>query len=70
MDRRRFLMTSLAGAVAASLVVDAGATARIPRIDLLSTNARDAPDPAIDGFRQGLQELGYVEGRSIQLESR
>ena len=51
------------------LRVDAQAIAKIPRIGLLR-NARDAPDPATDGFRQGLQELGYVDGQSIQLESR
>jgi putative ABC transport system substrate-binding protein len=56
--------------LAVLLRVDAQAMAKMPRIGLLRTNARDAPDPATDGFRQGLQELGYVEGQSIQLESR
>jgi putative ABC transport system substrate-binding protein len=69
MDRRAFIVGAVAAGVA-SLVVDARAAAKIPRIGLLRTNARDAPDPATDGLRQGLQELGYVEGQSIQLESR
>jgi putative tryptophan/tyrosine transport system substrate-binding protein len=56
--------------LAVLLRVDAQAMAKMPRIGLLRTNARHAPDPATDGFRQGLQELGYVEGQSIQLESR
>jgi putative tryptophan/tyrosine transport system substrate-binding protein len=56
--------------LAVRLRVDAQAMAKTPRIGLLRTNVREAPDPATDGFRQGLQELGYVEGQSIQLESR
>jgi putative ABC transport system substrate-binding protein len=66
MDRRHFLLTSLAVTFAGAVA----AAGTIPRIGLLRTNARDAPDPAVDGLRQGLRQLGYVEGQSIQLEPR
>jgi putative ABC transport system substrate-binding protein len=43
--------------------------ARTPhRIGWLSSEAR--PDPFVDGFRDGLQKLGYVEGRDFVLELR
>jgi putative ABC transport system substrate-binding protein len=45
---------------------------RIPRVGYLSPGS--SSDPArlrrFEAFRQGLRELGYVEGRNISLESR
>ena len=38
------------------------------RIGWLSSEAR--PDPFVDGFREGLQKFGYVEGRDVVLELR
>src|SRR5437879_3110397 len=46
----------------------AQAGAQTPRIGIL-TPAFD-PHPGFEGFRQGLRDLGYVEGRSIALEYR
>src|SRR5215475_5330114 len=40
---------------------------KIPRIGILSPSARD---PALDEFRQGLRELGWVEGKNIAFEHR
>src|SRR5919197_6067737 len=42
--------------------------AKIPRIGILRPGS--PPDSNIDGFRQGLRELGYVEGQNIFLEYR
>jgi putative ABC transport system substrate-binding protein len=39
-----------------------------PRIGWLSAGSE--PDPFLDGFREGLRKLGYVEGRNIVLETR
>lgn len=38
------------------------------RIGWLSSEAQ--PDPFVDGFREGLQKLGYVEGRDFVLDLR
>ncbi len=46
------------------------ATADIPRLGLLRIYSRDALDLGMEGFRQGLRELGYVEGQNIFLEYR
>jgi len=50
------------------LPVSAQQGAKIPRIGLLRTGS--SPDPLVDAFRQGLQELGYVEGKNIIIEYR
>jgi putative ABC transport system substrate-binding protein len=42
---------------------------RIPRIAFLSTTV-PGPSPTTDGFRQGLKDLGYVEGQNIVIEWR
>lgn len=39
-----------------------------PRIGWLSAGSE--PDPFLDGFREGLRKLGYIEGRNVVLEIR
>jgi putative tryptophan/tyrosine transport system substrate-binding protein len=45
---------------------------RVPRVGFLSPAAPDSPIYVtyLDAFRQGLQELGYIEDESIVIESR
>jgi len=46
---------------------------KIPRIVYLATRnspTATTPDPAADAFRQGLQDLGYVQGKNILVEYR
>jgi putative tryptophan/tyrosine transport system substrate-binding protein len=72
MDRRRFLLTSLAGALAAPLGAEAQLAASFPRIGFLNTASLSDPrvPPFLQAFRQGLRELGYVEGQNIAIELR
>jgi putative ABC transport system substrate-binding protein len=65
MDRRRFLLTSLAGALAAPLAAEA----QPARIGFLSAGTL-ADSTAIDSFRQGLRERGYVEAQNVVIEFR
>jgi ABC-type uncharacterized transport system substrate-binding protein len=70
-DRRRFLLTSLAGALAAPLAATAQpAGKRIPRIGYLDGAALSAASVRIEALRQGLRERGYVEGQNIAIEWR
>jgi putative ABC transport system substrate-binding protein len=65
-DRRHFLLTSLAGAFAAPLAAEAQRAGGRPLIGFLS----ESRQPWDEGFRQGLGELGYVVGQSIAIEYR
>jgi putative ABC transport system substrate-binding protein len=66
MNRRAFV-TGLAAVLAAPRAVVAQ-QARIPRIGWLSAGSE--PDPFLEAFRGGLQDLGYVEGQNIVLDVR
>jgi putative tryptophan/tyrosine transport system substrate-binding protein len=43
--------------------------AKLPRIGYLA-GAADRKSPPVEAFRQGLRDLGYVEGKNIQVEFR
>jgi putative ABC transport system substrate-binding protein len=65
-DRREFI-GSVAGCVlAAPFAAIAQPSARLPRIGILA----NYEGPPWDGFRSGLRELGYVEGRTLLIEWR
>ena len=67
-QRRDFLIA--AGAIlAAPLVAEAQQTAKVTRIGYLSTNLAASPH-LLEAFRQGLRDLGYVEGRNLVIEYR
>ena len=68
MDRRRFLLTSLAGVLAASRVAGAQQAGKIARIGYLGGNL--ANPGLYEAFLQGLRDLGYVEGRNLVIEWR
>ncbi len=68
MDRRRFLLTSLAGAFAAPLA--AGAQAKVYRVAFLGSTSPSAYASQMKAFRGGLRDLGYVEGQNLVIESR
>jgi hypothetical protein len=67
--RRRFLATLLGGAVAAwPLAARAQQARKVPRVGLLSTFSPSDAMPWHQAFRQGLRELGWVEGENISIE--
>src|SRR3954447_11394084 len=68
--RRRELMLLLgASAVPGSVHVRAQEASKVYRIGFLWDGPAVFPD-AIEAFRQGLRDLGYVEGRNITIEYR
>ena len=69
--RRREFITLLGGAAAAwPLGARAQQPAKIPRVGLLSTFSPSETGPWHQALRQGLRDLGWVEGESISIEYR
>jgi putative tryptophan/tyrosine transport system substrate-binding protein len=56
--------------VAVAVIAEAQQPAKIPRIGFLTGGFPSAGAPRIDALRQGLRELGYVEGKNIVIEYR
>src|SRR5262245_34905027 len=67
MDRRAFLGTLAGSMLAAPLAAKAQQPGKVPRVGVLA-NGSAATSPAVDAFRQGLRDLGHVEGQNIMLE--
>jgi len=72
MDRRRFLLTSLVGALAMPQVADAQQPGKVWRVGILSPGG--VPDPSVattpNLLPRNLRELGYVEGGNLIVERR
>src|ERR1700688_929059 len=68
--RRRDFITLLGGAAAWPLAVRAQQAGRPRRIGLLTRKTDASVAAQIDAFRQGLRDLGWVEGKSISIEYR
>ena len=65
---RRYFLTAAGALVAASLTAEAQAPVKIARIGYMDPGL---PDTSVfEAFRQGLRDLGYVEGRNILIEFR
>jgi putative ABC transport system substrate-binding protein len=57
--------------LALGVSVEAQQPVKIPRIGYLSaTGEANNPGPQVEAFRQGLRDLGYVEGKNILVECR
>ena len=54
--------------LALSFPAEAQQPKKVPRVGLLRPGS--PPDPYADAFRQGLRDLGYVEGKNIAIEYR
>jgi putative tryptophan/tyrosine transport system substrate-binding protein len=66
--RRREFISVLGGAVAWPFAAHAQQGAKVHRIFWVSTEAQ--PDPFLDGFRDGMRQRGYLEGKNLILELR
>jgi putative ABC transport system substrate-binding protein len=69
MERRTFLAMLTGGIVAAPLAAEAQQAAKVARIGFLTLNLGANPHLP-EAFRQGLRDLGYLEGRNVVIEFR
>jgi putative ABC transport system substrate-binding protein len=70
MDRRTFIITVGGGISAMPLVGEAQGPPKIPKIGFLSGADPAGAAVVVEAFKQGMQELGYVEGKTFLLEAR
>jgi len=68
--RREFIAAVGAGLLAAPLVAGAQQAGRVHRIGYLTGGLSTDRPHLIEAFRQGLRELGWVEGQNIVIEYR
>jgi putative ABC transport system substrate-binding protein len=69
--REKILSLALSATLLAlSVPAHAQQAAKVPRIGYLSALSPSAESTRIEPFRQGLRELGYVEGQNITIEYR
>src|SRR5262245_52452509 len=69
MDRRAFVAGTL-GLLVAPLAVRAQQEAKVYRIGFLGSASASGYARLVDAFRQGLRDLGYVEGKNLVIEYR
>jgi putative ABC transport system substrate-binding protein len=69
MDRRAFIATA-AALLAAPLAVEAQQAGRVYRIGYLSYSSSAVNPHLLEAFREGLRELGWVEGQNITIDTR
>jgi putative ABC transport system substrate-binding protein len=51
-------------------LADAQQPGKVPRVGFLSSRSPDAERTRLVAFQQGLQELGYLEGKNVLIEQR
>jgi putative ABC transport system substrate-binding protein len=70
MSKKIFVFALSALLLALSFPIEAQQVAKVFRIGMLASGSASTHKSRIDAFRQGLQELGYIEGRNVVLEYR
>ena len=70
MNRRTFLSALTGSLLAAPLAAGAQQVGKVSRIGYLSAGSDTANPRVREAFRQGLRELGWVEGQNIIIEYR
>ena len=70
--RRRQFLIAAGALLAAPLAAEAQQAGKVRRIGILMSLAADDPEapPRIAAFAQGLQELGWIDGRNVRIDYR
>lgn len=70
MNRRAFLSALSGSLLAAPLGAEAQQAGKNWRVGLLSPGSASAAGSRLAAFKQGLRDLGYVEGQNLAIEYR
>jgi putative tryptophan/tyrosine transport system substrate-binding protein len=68
--RRAFISALAGGLLAGPRIADAQQAAKVYRVGYLTAGSVTANPRALEAFRQGLRELGWVEGQNLVIEYR
>ena len=69
MERRTFMTLVSGGLLAVPLAAEAQQARKVPRVGVLAGQSAEISPPILT-LREGLRELGYVEGQNIAIEWR
>ena len=70
MERRVFIGVIAGGLLAVPLAARAQQGAKVPRVGFLGNSTAALEANLVGPFREGLRDLGYVEGRNVLIEYR
>jgi ABC-type uncharacterized transport system substrate-binding protein len=70
MDRRSFLLSSLANVLAAPIAAEAQEATTRTRVAFVGAESPSTNQHFLDAFRQGLREHGHVDGQNLTIEAR
>ena len=70
MDRRAFIIIVGGGIITMPLAGEAQPVPKVPKIGLLSGASSAGVEVLVEAFKPGMQEHGYVEGKTFVLEAR
>src|ERR1700693_4018356 len=70
MERRTFIGVILGGLLVAPLAAEAQQAAKVPRIGFLGNSTAALEANLVGPVREGVRELGYLEGQNILIEYR
>lgn len=70
MNRRKFTALFAAASLSRTALARAQEAQKVPLIGFLHPGFPDSGSPVFDALREGLREVGYVEGKTVKLEAR
>jgi len=70
MDRRAFISLVSTSIIVAPLAAGAQQAGKISRVGILSPAGAVEYAAAVEAFRHGLRDHGYVEGKNLSIEYR
>jgi putative ABC transport system substrate-binding protein len=69
-NRRRLMIAFAAGLAAAARVSHAQPTRKVPQVGYVGNASPSLETALVEGFRLGLRERGYIEGKTIEIQYR